>query len=413
MRADARLLLVPLLAAAALACSGCSRAHDGIRIGVLADCRGLFAGLQDLMLGGAELPLIERGARLRGPKPSNGITRAKVRGREVELVSGCSELGEFTVLVQETRRLVEHDHVDVIVGTVGGGDGIVLRELARRYPNVAFVIAGTATREVTSVRAPRNLFRFQPDDAQSAAGLGTYAYRRLGWRRAALVADDDPNGWGLAAAFAAEFCAQGGEVVDRQLLSGLEPSAPHYPTGVDGATVMLSTYPQAADYIRAVARRLGPGRLILGPRITQDPFLRGAVGPALIGAVTSSPLPLPFSNPAVRRFELAYRRAFPTAPPDFASGLITREYYDGVDAVLRAIDAAPHGSLVSALGRVTLDVPGGRISLDARRQAVVPVALLRVTKGAAFKTINVLRGVDQTLRGALPEPEIGPASVGC
>ena len=41
-----------------------------------------------------------------------------------------------------------------------------------------------------------NLFRFSPDYAQHEAGLGTYAYRELGWRRATVVADDANPGMG-------------------------------------------------------------------------------------------------------------------------------------------------------------------------------------------------------------------------
>ena len=35
----------------------------------------------------------------------------------------------------------------------------------------------------------------------------------LGWRRAAVLAPDQPWGWQPAAGFVAEFCALGGEVV--------------------------------------------------------------------------------------------------------------------------------------------------------------------------------------------------------
>ena len=55
----------------------------------------------------------------------------------------------------------------------------------------------------------------RPTTAQHEAGLGAYAYHELGWRRAAVVADDANPGWAGAAAFTAEFCALGGTDRDR------------------------------------------------------------------------------------------------------------------------------------------------------------------------------------------------------
>src|SRR5438093_174712 len=77
---------------------------------------------------------------------------------------------------------------------------------------------------------------FVADAAQAAAGLGSYAYRTLGWRTAATMADDIPYGWETAAGFVAEFCALGGRVVERRWV----------PVGADAATVMPAV-PRSAD----------------------------------------------------------------------------------------------------------------------------------------------------------------------
>jgi len=53
--------------------------------------------------------------------------------------------------------------------------------------------------ELTLTRPAPNVFRFAPDAAQSVAGAGSYAYRELGWRTAAIVADDIPYSWEGAA----------------------------------------------------------------------------------------------------------------------------------------------------------------------------------------------------------------------
>src|SRR5882724_7748290 len=176
----------PLALAAALAflASGCGGLGTRpFRIGILSDCFGPFAGAHELNLADAEVPLIELGAKLHGRQPSSGITPVDVAGRPVELLVGCVAGSEDAI--PEARRLVEEDGARALIGTVTPEQGMALRHYARLQPEVAFLIQPTAAPELTLDDPARNVFRFAPDAAQTSAGLGSYAYRQLGWRRAA------------------------------------------------------------------------------------------------------------------------------------------------------------------------------------------------------------------------------------
>src|SRR5262245_11986305 len=87
-RADLRLGLTALFAVLALAAAGCGGGGDRtpIRIGVLSDCVGFYGAFNDYVLGAAELPLLERGARRAGRNPSDGVESARVAGKAVELL---------------------------------------------------------------------------------------------------------------------------------------------------------------------------------------------------------------------------------------------------------------------------------------------------------------------------------------
>src|SRR5437870_13693406 len=106
MRADRRpfrsagagILSLVLLAGLVQACE--RDQPPPVRVGVLADCVGAARSLRDATMSGAELPLLQRGASLRGAKPGDGVTPATVAGRPVELVTGCSEGGEYSVLIE-------------------------------------------------------------------------------------------------------------------------------------------------------------------------------------------------------------------------------------------------------------------------------------------------------------------------
>ena len=406
-------LVAALLAAAAA--GGCGGRDATVRVGVLADCRSTFGGYYEQFLAGAELPFLERGGRPRGTEPSAGVDGARVGGHPVELVQGCSEFAEFSVLVAEARRLVEREHVDVVVGGLGGSDGVVVRMLAHRYPDVAFVVAGDSRREITTVDPAPNLYRFDLDDAQAAAGLGTDAYRRLRWRRAAIVADDFDSGWAGAAAFAAEFCRAGGRVVRMQWLDPFAKAPKPLATrGVDGVAAFLSPFGASgsAPFVEQLARGLGDPsrRLVLGPWAVKSPP-SGASARAVQGATTAVFSPPPVPTAANRAFRREYRRAYPGLPAAYATADLTRTYYVAVQAVMRAL-AAARGDvgprLLGALRRVRMPELGV-LRLDGDRQAVGRVARFRIVvdgKRVSYRLLGTVAPVDQTLGGALRATEV-------
>src|SRR5690242_4859413 len=92
--------LAVLVTALALAAGGCGHEERPFRIGVVVDCMGIARALHDAELSGAQLPLIERGARSR-----NGLEEVKVSRRDVELVTDCTEAFEFSTLTRALRHL--------------------------------------------------------------------------------------------------------------------------------------------------------------------------------------------------------------------------------------------------------------------------------------------------------------------
>src|SRR5712691_10456666 len=93
---------VVLCLALAAGCGG--KVASPIKIGLLTDCNGAFSSFYDTTVAGAELPLLERGARLRGKRPSDGVEGASVAGKPVKLVIGCQG-GTFGTMLAEARRL--------------------------------------------------------------------------------------------------------------------------------------------------------------------------------------------------------------------------------------------------------------------------------------------------------------------
>ncbi|MDQ3879509.1 MAG: ABC transporter substrate-binding protein [Chloroflexota bacterium] len=412
-----RASVVALACLSAFAAAGC-RSEPAIRIGVLSDCTGGLAAFRDLELASAELPFLERGARLTTGKPSDGVSGAKVAGTRVELINGCAESTTYKVLIAEARRLVENEQVDVLIGPPLDSDALVLREIARRSPDVTFVLTLSRAQEATLRHPLRNLFRFQPDGAQQSAGLGSYAYRQLGWRTAAVVGEDFATSWARAAGFIAEFCALGGRITTRlfpPVGTSSSALAERLPRAVDGVALVPSiAFADWSPFVRAYARRRPrvARHLLLGPEMLILSRNRARLAKVATGVVAGGSEPYDSGNPVWRRLRGEFRHRFPgllpphSTPAEVPLGLA---YRNAMEAVVQAL-AGVKGDLsrggrpfMAALARVRIETASGVVRLDANRQAVARAYLTRLDAGATgtpvLRTVRVVPGVEQTFGG--------------
>jgi branched-chain amino acid transport system substrate-binding protein len=401
--------------------AGCGGGEPPFRIGLLVDCVGVFRTLDTAELSGAELPLLERGARLkRTNDPTQGVTVARVAGRRVQLLPACTESLEYSTMFQEVRRLIELEHADAIVGGAFGEDGVAMRDVARLYPHVAFMVVPHGPREVTLRARPSNLFRVSADHGQLVAGLASYAYRELGWRRAAVVSDDWDSGWGSAAAFVAEFCSLGGSVVDQKRSSSLadvSADLSQLARRADGVAVLTTaTFGSQVALVRHLAASLGDParRLVLGPSVLADEeTIRGI--PTLTGVVGAAVSPPTAASASARRYEESYIRAFETARAASRDGL-TVTYRNAVEAVLQALDKAggETARVGPELAQLRAELVGVPVRVDGHGQAVVASTIVRIgqpvdTGDRPMELLHQIANVDQSIGGLLA-PGLRPAS---
>lgn len=407
------LALAGVLAVSALA-AACGGSKAPIRIAVLADCEGAFGGLYDIALGGAEMPLLQRGGRLAGKRPRDGLKDASVAGRPIRLIFGCA--GEQTSGAVELRRLVESEHADIVIGPDVVPLGITMTEYARRQPDVTFLV--TSWESLAQLDPGPNVFRFTLGYIQGTAGLGAYAYNELGWRRAVTIATPDAVGWGFHAAPVAEFCALGGTIVDRVWI---DPDPGRVPAQLarmpldeaDGFFVLAGGVESGifleryAKSVPALSRKVVLNAFAL---TGLDPAVVARLGDSIVGTVAGWDIPGPFV-PSFRAYMNDYRRALPglADTADATSHLFDVYYRNAMDAALQALERAG-GDLSNgqrgfraALAAVKLDAPNGHLRLDANRQAVGTTYRFRVTanhKGAIdLRLLKPLENVDASFGG--------------
>src|SRR3977135_1238216 len=163
-------------AAVVAAFAGLAYAQQGKpgRMGLLATLEGPFAaGGQDGMRG-AELAIRERG----------GV----VAGRKIELIKASSD-AKPDVAVNATRKLVEQDKVDIMVGPLSGSEGIAVKNYSKTQPGITFINGSSGAQGATPSSPSPNFFRFNTDGGQWMVGLGKAALDK-GYKRVVVIAAD-------------------------------------------------------------------------------------------------------------------------------------------------------------------------------------------------------------------------------
>ena len=398
-------LVAALAVALAMAGSGTSASSAAtIKVGILTTCGGPFAPFELASYSGAKYALVRwaRGKRV-GTAPQSQVRGAKVAGHPIKILFGCSDATPDKA-VAEARRLVERERVNILLGPLSGDEGIAVASYAKTQPKVVFVNGTSGAQSTTlSVKAP-NFYRFGGDGAQWMAGLGTYAYKTLGWRKAAILAEDYSYPYTLAAGFVSEFCSLGGQVTKRLWAPLTTTDWSSYvaqlPRDVDGTLLLTggsNTISAEKAYV-SLGGNLAKG--MLGGSSVMDPTSFG-VGDALVGLAGGSPTPLGGTSPAWKRYVAGFKKVYPNAPAD---SLFSVLYYNGMQAIIQGLQKTRGDvtKLGATLAKLTPAFPNGRVRLDANRNSIQPAYVVKIVKRGGklgFATVKTIPNVSQTFGG--------------
>jgi branched-chain amino acid transport system substrate-binding protein len=393
-----------------------------IKVAVLSDCQGAFGAFDNQDLAGVVAAMSEyAGAKPKNPnKPRDGWTGGSVGGHPLQLVGiGCSNDRADTA-IKETKRLMEQLGADVLIGPLSGDESIAVANYAKQHPTKTFVDGSAGAQDTTlKVRAP-NFFRFNGDGAMWNAGLGDLAYNKLGWKTAAVVADDYSFAWTSAAGFIAEFCGVGGKVTKRVFpplnTTDYSSYAQQMPTNVDGTFVAVGGA-GLIPFLKAYEQAHGPidgtkfiGNLFWGTPGQFEQLSTRVTGAYVGGAGTAGDLATPaakkYSNNVIGKWFKTippFGAAAPQAASTFTFGFFINTW--GLIKGLQAVNGDISGgqkNLQAAIKKVVLPTAYGPIKLDKYNQGVIPVYYQQLYQKAgklAVKTVGYIPNVDQTFGG--------------
>jgi branched-chain amino acid transport system substrate-binding protein len=398
MKQSRRMFVRTLVGAAVLsAFAGVASAQQTVKIGLLATLEGPFAAGGADGMRGAELAIKQRGGM--------------VAGKKIVLIKASSD-AKPDVAVNATRKLVEQDKVDIMVGPLSGGEGIAVKEYSKSQPGITFINGSSGAQAATLVDPSPNFFRFNTEGAQWMVGLGKAALDK-GYKRVMVIAEDYAFPYSQVQGFMAEYCRLGGRVPVKAWvpLGGKDYSSviARIPKDVDALAVVLG----GADAVNFLNQyeAAGGDKPIIGGSITvsQDVLnYKGKRRDSLVGTIAGSPIADAYDGADFRKFVADYRKNFPVSSGAYPSpSLFALVYYINMKAALDGLElvkgdlSGGQAKYRQALSTMTLKTPVGDVKLDANRQAIGSTFITEVVKDSKGNLFNrVLRkvdGIDQML----------------
>ena len=377
--------------------SSAAWAQEKIKVGVTATLEGTYTVLGEDGIRGFKVAVNKYGP--------------KAGGKELEFVIASTDATPDSA-VRAVKKLIEQDHVQILISPLSGDEGIAVKNFSRTHPELTFINAASGAQETTFPDPSPNFFRYNMDGAQWQAGLGDYAYNTKGYKKIATVGEDYSFVYTQVFGLILEFCAAGGQVTNRQWVplgtKDFASTISALPEDVDAIYLGLGGA-DAVNFLNQYEQAGGKAHLMGGSIMVDQTVLsaKGDAKKAMIGTIAASGVADTWENAGWQAFVKAYQDAFPPEKRFPSPSLLAVNYYNSTAALYEALNKVngdlsdSQSKLKAALTSVVLDAPNGKISLDEDRQAIGTNFVTEVVddgKGNLLsKVVKVVPDVHQTL----------------
>jgi len=369
-------------------------AADTLKVGLLATLEGPFAVPGQDGIRGAELALKQRGGM--------------AGGKKIEFVKGSSD-GTPDKAVNATRKLVEQDKVQIMIGPLSGDEGVAVKNYAKSKPDITFVNGSSGAQATTLVDPSPNFFRFNSEGAQWMVGLGEHALGK-GYKKMFLIAEDYGFPYSQVQGFMASYCAKGGKVVDKAWV----------PLGTKDYSTVIAKIPKDIDALLVVLggsdavnfltqyEQAGGSKPMVGGSITVDQTVlnyKGKRRESLLGTASAGPMADSIDTAEWKKFVAGYKAAFKDGFP--SPSLFAYLYYINTKAALDGLDAVKgdlgggQKAYRAALQKTNFAGPAGPVKIDDNRNGVGTTYITEVVKTAdgsfTNKVVKQVPNISQTL----------------
>lgn len=343
-------------------------AQGPIRIGFLTPMTGVYAALGENMRDGFLLYWSQVGN--------------KAAGRPVEVLVEDKGSNKPEDGLTKARKLVERDGVHVLSGVISTPVAIALKDYANTQ-KVPFIIANAGADAVTQKARSPYVFRSSFSNSDSSHPLGDWAYKQ-GYRKMVIMASDYGAGYEQTGGIARIFVEAGGKVI-QEIYSPLgTPDFAPFISQIDRSADVVAVFYAGADALRFVTQYAEYGLKgkipLIGKGFLTDDLILQRLGDAAVGIVTSLHWSHALDTPENKKFVQAFEEKYKRRVTVYAEqGYVAAQMIAKAAETLKG-NVGNKDEFLSALRRVEVDAPRGKVKLDAYQNPIHTIYILKVEK---------------------------------
>jgi branched-chain amino acid transport system substrate-binding protein len=317
-----------------------------------------------------------------------------VADRTIELIKEDDEVNP-QVGLRKTKKLIESDRVDFLVGPVSSGVLAAIRDTVHQAKQI-LLVANAGNDEISRERCSKYIFRTSFSNWQPNWPMGGWVAANVG-KTAYLIAPKYSAGFDMMKAFKETFLPAGGKVVGEDytpfpvnedfapFLTKIRQAAPKVVYAFFSGSQAVRFVKQYDEFgLKALSRLCGAGFL------TETDVLP-AQGKSALGVITGHFYSTLLDNAANQRFVRDFKDKFKKTPDGFAV-----QGHDTAETIVRALrvtggDTQNKDRLIEALRKVEFDSPRGHFAFDPKTQNVIqPFVYVREVREVNGELANVV-----------------------
>jgi branched-chain amino acid transport system substrate-binding protein len=337
-----------------------------IKVGVISPLSGVFSSLGAHLVNGIKMSFDEMGN--------------KIAGRPVTFIIEDGEAKPQEGL-RKARKLVESDHVDILLGVISSAVGYAVKEYIARAQTVWLV--GAAGADGIFKKKNRNPYAFRASQSvwQANTPLGTWLSKK-GYKRVLCTGPDYAMGHEAVSAFRSSFNVPGSETVGEIYVPlGTNDFAPYLAKIKQAQPDLVYASYAGSDAARFVQQfaAFGLSSTIklagFGYLVTEDvlPIQKEAA----LGIHSGLPWAYGLDTPENKQFVANYRKRFQsTATVDAVAGYVCAQVAaEAIKSLGGSIQSQLE--LANAVSKVSFTSPRGPVSFDPETNNVIENIYIR------------------------------------
>jgi branched-chain amino acid transport system substrate-binding protein len=310
-------------------------------------------------------------------------------GRPVQLFTGDSG-GAPAVARTKMQEMVEKDNVSCLIGPLAAAEALAVDDYIRDKQIPTLSVA--AAEDMTQRKANPWFVRATSTSAQCSYAMGDSAAKEMGFKRAAVIADDIAYGHELNAGFQRAFEDAGGKVVQKLWPPLVSPDYGTYIGQIKSNIDVLFIGFAGSNGFKFFKqyKEYGGNKPVLGGMTAIDESLLQQMGDDAIGIVSTCWYSAQLDNPQNKKLVEGMLRDYKVDPGFYAAATYTNCAV--LEAALKKIDGKieDKSALMAALrASDKVETARGPVSFDKYGNVVGNVYIRKVEKKGG-KLVNTV-----------------------